>query len=138
MATVQQFKAALVAILDSDATLRTVLGRTTKLALPAGNLEIDPAIPVIVYKLAGQDAVSTTIDFRFACVAPLQATADAACDRLAYLFNTAGVTLQLFAARSIDACGNPSRRPSREEPDHDQESPSTACRADLLCSFLFS
>lgn len=113
------FKDACESILNADAQLQTLLGRTVRLVVPWRSLRPDDRKPVIAYTLVSDVArwekTNTTV-VQFAAFAPTRATTDECVARVAAL-----LTWTAFNARGIDAAPDPAQPPSRSEPDEDAD-----------------
>lgn len=141
--SVQKALEAVVAIVDTDATMRTLCnGRTSGLAVPFESLDVLPALPVVVFQPASKkphETIATSaLTVEFSAFASTQTVANELVDRLEYLFYTCGVTPQAFAANGApNTCQNPTAEPFRAwpgtQPDQDDPAP---CRADITLSFL--
>lgn len=128
---------ALVAILNADADLRTLFGRTAGLVVPWETLSPSTGLPVLTYALIATAPASFGVDqlqVQVTCFAASRATATLAITRVVQ-----ALTSPAFAAQSVEVAINPDALPVRSWPDADPLLFDTAdARADVTLSFLIA
>lgn len=145
----RDLRLALVAIVNADATLRTLMGRTTRLLVRWQDLQLDGPLPVIAYSLIGfeqtgadDDTREGTVQFSVVAAETNDATgalgkAEAIVERLEALSWSV-----LLLAQGVD--GAPvrlTRRPDQEAGDGDsgpREGTRGLAREDLDIAFAIS
>lgn len=136
-ANVAAFFPAVVAILNANAALRTLFGRTTALCIPWDTLEKNTAIPVIAYHgLDGTNSWEGTdvLQIQLSCWARSQVTTDQA---IAIACNA--LTLPAFKVQGVDCAPQPGVRPRLTWPGADTEQGDPAeARSDASLSFLIT
>lgn len=142
---VQKFLEAMVAIIDNDADLRTLLGRTSVLVVPADTLRVAPELPMLVFKqlpTSYDQTGYTAIDIELSCFA---ATTDVASNAIARFddnfvpFDLRILTYTQFKTLSVNACPNPTRLPVRDSLGvPEDQSDDAPARSDITLSFLLS
>jgi hypothetical protein len=134
---VQQWREATVAIVNADATLQTLCGRSTNLIVPWAALTLDGALPVIAYQAisaGGTDFFPTRLRTQFSVFGALESVCNAVCARLdALLRNPA------YSARSMDVGRDNASPPDRQWPDADpRQDDAAVARADIDITFLIA
>lgn len=132
---------AVVAIVNSDATLRTLFGRTSDLLTHAEDLAVDPVTPLLVFKpqrVRRAESGFAEVPIEFTAFAATPTVANRACARLAELFFTPGVTWALFNANGAPGVvQSPTAEPVLDWPDvaptPDDAAP---CCASITLAFL--
>lgn len=138
----QQVREAIVAIVDADIELLALFARPDSLIVPEGNRDIESGPSRIITYSSRTGIEPRTgyriLDIEFNAFAEDDAICGKAVTRLEYLFTTAGVTWNAFAARSLAVAPNMKSAPTqiRQGTLPDDTIDSTECRATLLCSLF--
>lgn len=138
----QAVREALVSIVNADAELRTLFGRTTNLIVPEGTRQVSETkpLPMITYTVTRVTRAASgylAMDLEFSAFAPTDGMCGKAVTQLQALFCSAGVTWNAFGALGLQVCPNPSSLPVQIRAGIQSEPGESAeCRAELLCSLL--
>ncbi len=125
-----------VAVVNGDAELRTLMGRTAGLIVPWGSFALDGPLPMIAYEpISGPTPVSSRsqrVVLAFAVYAATRSLANTCCMRLAALLR-----YPAFAARGADIGRDPANPPSRSWPPAEPRQDDAAqARADIDLTFF--
>lgn len=128
---------AIVTIVNADAELRTLLGRTTGLVVPWEAFDPSVVLPVLVYAPISAVPVWTAVtrlEIQFSAFGATRILVNKAVARL-----TALLTTTAFAARGLDVCRDPDVPAVRQWPGADPSLADLAlARADHSLTFLIT
>jgi hypothetical protein len=133
---VQTWREHTVAIVNADAELRTLMGRTVGLIVPWASFKVDGPLPMIAYaSISGprpRSSRAQSFTAGFAVYAATEALANTICARL-----DAVLRYPAYAARGADIGRDPANPPDRAWPPAEARQDDAAqARADIDLSFL--
>lgn len=132
---VQRWAEATVAVVNADATLRTLMGRTAGLITPWESFTVDSKIPLVVYETilggAAHSTKSQRLEVSFAVFAGDRAKANAIVERLDVLLRFPAYLTQALEVSRVP--GSTRRRWPSADPRQDDPAQS---RADLDITFI--